>query len=106
MIQETGKKTMELRARKVCDDLRIKGIHRNFPAVGATHKVNLASNDYLGVVRRGLLNSSLAGHAGSLGTGGGSARLVLLPLLHLHDGDASRLRGGGAGRPRTDGENG
>ncbi len=76
MSQGNEKKPMEMRAQKVCDDLRIQGIQRKFPAINRNYKVNLASNDYLGVVRRGLLNRSLASHSRSLGTGGGSARLV------------------------------
>ncbi len=69
-------KSIEERAQKLCRDFQTKGVFRRLPPDDAHLRLNLASNDYLGIVRRGLLRPSLTKHASRCGTGGGSSRLV------------------------------
>lgn len=69
-------KIIEERARKVCGELEAAGIFRRISDSETRWKVNLASNDYLGVVHKGLLKPSLARSARLCATGGSSSRLV------------------------------
>lgn len=69
-------KIVEERAQKVCRGLEASGVYRKIEHTGQAMRVNLASNDYLGVVRRGLLRPSFARHAGRMATGGASSRLI------------------------------
>lgn len=75
-------KTIECRARQVCSDLQAKGNYRQIRYPGANARLNLASNDYLGVVKNGRLKASLAKHAALCGTGGASSRLVFGSTKH------------------------
>lgn len=69
-------KIVEERAQRVCRGLQASGVYRRIGHIGPAMRVNLTSNDYLGVVQRGLLRSSLARHAGRMATGGASSRLI------------------------------
>ncbi|MFP5213268.1 MAG: aminotransferase class I/II-fold pyridoxal phosphate-dependent enzyme, partial [Acidobacteriota bacterium] len=75
-------KIIEERARQACKDLQTKGVYRQFRDLGPNLRLNLASNDYLGVVKNGLLRSSLARHASLCGTGGAASRLVFGTTKH------------------------
>lgn len=69
-------KAIERRARQLCLDLEEMGNLRRIRYRDEGVRVDFTSNDYLGVVKNGLLRASLAKHASLCGTGGASSRLM------------------------------